>query len=546
MDGRSPGHGHGGALRRGAFACAAVALSLLLTDGCLGWDAEGVGPAPGGVGILVTNIDPDPRPDIVLVGYEPSSGTGTFRYRVGWNLGPDGKAATWSATAPFSVAGSGPNRIAGAAAIADIDTTSRPELVLMDYVAAGGRNTFSYRLGRNLTPAGAATAWDGWLPSVEEAGPPGVGAALVVTNLDANPRPEMIIVLYDAVGQKVRYKIGWNLRHDGSATRWNNSVSVDAHGLGGGRGLGAAIINLDDDPRPELIVATYDRRDGKFHFNVCWNLDAAGCDQRPGSPRGNPLSNVPGFGAEQAPAAGVAVVNLDDNPRPELLIMAYGAAEGAPAFHYRPIRDIGRAQRIQLVLNKVSALKEWPPTTAMHSGAAHGLESIFGRLGVEFRIAKAQDDVRDLGSCYSKPNLDHILSQRLPPAPSDPGTWPMSALFVTSYCDKSRGEALGMMFDHGQRRSVALFMKAFDTVHPDEAQRQRRVVRTLAHELGHAFCLYHEDADNLGTTIMTQEADLDPSAWGYAWNAPEFHRIYAYGRRFWSPGSGLGYFDCKP
>jgi hypothetical protein len=80
-----------------------------------------------------------------------------------------------------------------------------------------------------------------------------------------------------------------------------------------------------------------------------------------------------------------------------------------------------------------------------------------------------------------------------------------------------------------------------------------RRLRTAAHELGHAICLYHSDGDawratgpvsGTGRTIMNQTAVL-ASDWGYAWDAGSLHLAYERSKARWRPLSGFGFGNCK-
>jgi hypothetical protein len=115
----------------------------------------------------------------------------------------------------------------------------------------------------------------------------------------------------------------------------------------------------------------------------------------------------------------------------------------------------------------------------------------------------------------------------------------MYAVLVTCHVDG----ILGVMFDAAQRRGFAQFMNAFTS--------DDRRLRTAAHELGHAICLYHSDGDawrpggpiaGTGRTIMNQTAVL-AADWGYAWSANDLH--LAYDRSRWRPRSGVAFGTCK-
>jgi hypothetical protein len=80
---------------------------------------------------------------------------------------------------------------------------------------------------------------------------------------------------------------------------------------------------------------------------------------------------------------------------------------------------------------------------------------------------------------------------------------------------------LGIMWRTASRDGIAVFEDAFAA-----GLKEEKILRTTAHELGHALNLYHDDGDDrcsgldTGTTIMNQTGDLDANS-GYVWSAAE-------------------------
>src|SRR5918993_496687 len=81
----------------------------------------------------------------------------------------------------------------------------------------------------------------------------GQGADVVITNLDPDPRPDMILIAYDnpAQANNFRYKVGFNLDAAGVTANWVGFPQIDGVGWEG-QGAGAAITNLDGDARLEM------------------------------------------------------------------------------------------------------------------------------------------------------------------------------------------------------------------------------------------------------------------------------------------------------
>jgi hypothetical protein len=504
-------------------------------------EVQGVGWAGQGAGIEITNLDADPRPDLILMAYDNPPQANNFRYRVGRNVDANGVTADW--TAGFiRVDGVGWEGQGAGLAVTNLDADARPELVLMAYDAPAGANNFRYKIGWNLGPDGVASRWDAGFQMVPGVGWEGQGADLVVTNLDDDPRPDMILMAYDAPGgaNNFRYKVGWNLNAAGVAARWDAGFfMVDGVGWEG-QGAGMAVASLDADPRPELLLMAYDNpaRANDFRWKVGWNLDASGRAQRwdPG------FRVVPGLGWEGA-GAGLAVGNLDADPRPDLIFMAYDDPPQANNFRYVVRLNEAVAQNVWLEMDKLTAVA-WPPASAVRGGRSFTLPDIYRPLGFAIDVRQHEAAIADPlpGACFSDADLDNFRATRMnDPPPAGSTAWHMHAAIVDCHTDG----ILGIMYDTAQRRGFAVFMGAF-------GGDQARILRTTAHELGHALCLYHSDGDawrpggpatGQGRTIMNQTGQL-AGDWGYAWSAGSTHKVLDRSKRRWAPRSGFGFGVC--
>lgn len=504
-------------------------------------EVPGVGWEGQGAGIEITNLDADPRPDLILMAYDNPAQANNFRYRVGRNVDANGVTADWTA-GYIRVDGVGWEGQGAGLAVTNLDADARPELILMAYDAPAGANNFRYKIGWNLGPDGVASRWDAGFQMVPGVGWEGQGADLVVTNLDDDPRPDMILMAYDAPGgaNNFRYKVGWNLNAAGVAARWDAGFfMVDGVGWEG-QGAGMAVASLDADPRPELLLMAYDNpaRANDFRWKVGWNLDASGRAQRwdPG------FRVVPGLGWEGA-GAGLAVGNLDSDPRPDLIFMAYDDPPQANNFRYVVRLNEAVAQNVWLEMDKLTAVA-WPPASAVRGGRSFTLSDIYWPLGFAIDVRQHEAAIADPlpGACFSDADLDNFRATRMnDPPPAGSTAWHMHAAIVDCHTDG----ILGIMYDTAQRRGFAVFMGAF-------GGDQARILRTTAHELGHALCLYHSDGDawrpggpatGQGRTIMNQTGQL-AGDWGYAWSAGSTHKVLDRSKRRWAPRSGFGFGVC--
>ena len=267
-----------------------------------------------------------------------SEGANSFRYRVGKNLDSNG-VATGGWSGPIVVPGLGWEAQGAGMAVANLDSNRRPDLILMAYDSPSGPNNFRYKIGWNLNANGVAASWTDLAP-VPDLGWEGQGAAAVVGNFNGG-RPDSVFVAYDnPTGPNVfRYTIGWDVNTAGVATSWTHVPPVPGPGWEG-QGAGAALGNLDGDPRPDLVLMAYDDPAGanNFRYTIGWNLDAAGIatDWTTGP-------QLPGVGWE-GQGAGLAITCLDSDRRTDWIFMAYDAPAGPNGFRYQVVKNRLRQQ----------------------------------------------------------------------------------------------------------------------------------------------------------------------------------------------------------
>lgn len=293
----------------------------LQTDG-VGWEGQGAD-------IAFANLDGDARPDMILMAYDNPPKANNFRYKIGWNVNNSGAAKSW--TAYKQVGGVGEEGQGAGIAFVNLDSNTRPEMILMAYDNPAGANNFRYRIGWNINTNGDATSWS-TAKEVSGVGSEGQGASTVVGNIDNDPRPDMVLIAYDnpPKANQFRMRFGWNLDGNGNAKSWTDWRKVA--GMGDeGQGAGAALLNLNSNPRPDLVLLAYDNPSGanSFRYRVAYDLDTNGVPVA-----WSPYARVDGVGWE-GQGAGVAFANLDSNPRQEMVVMAYDNPPKANSFRYR-------------------------------------------------------------------------------------------------------------------------------------------------------------------------------------------------------------------
>lgn len=520
-----------------AAAMALTAASAAPTAAKHWIDIPGVGWEGAGASVVATNLDRDPRPDLILMANDaPASGVNRFRYRMGFNLDPSGIAETgspWEQISGVDVKGLG-----AGAAVADLNGNGRPELVLMAYGEAGGGHVFRYHVGYDLGEDGLSRSWTPIYYQVPGIGGPAEGADIVVTNLNDDPRPEFLVMAYADGKDKntFRYRVGFDVDPSGEASRWSEVMEVE--GVGGrGDGAGAAIVYRDVDPRPDLVFMAYDdaRAENGFRLRLGYNLDENGVATW--SPK---YLERRGFGW-RGQGAGLAVLNPALRERTQIALLAYDDPEGANTFRYN-ISAFGGVARLHIELDKVLQV-DWPVEEVTHDGRTVRLRDVFRAAGIEVQVARDKAFLNDEPYGWTDAELDALLEEEMDTPPADPREWHLYGAVLSNHVDGLGG----VMFDAQRRRGFAVFADA--PLNNPENDAGARMMRTLIHEVGHALCLKHTHGDASagtdrdGATIMNQGARL-AADWDFGWSAPSLHHFYDRAKTRWRPDGGPGFFQC--
>ncbi|HEX8532904.1 MAG TPA: Ig-like domain-containing protein [Allosphingosinicella sp.] len=213
----------------------------------------------------LTNLDADTKPDLLVAAYLKDGATAGFSYKVGWNLDATGTAASWST--PTAVSGVGDPSTGAGAGLINLDSDARPEMILAGYATYAGARQFLYRIGWNLTEAGAATSWTDWRV-VGGTVPAGRGVGLVVDDFNGNSRPDVLWLMHDTASDEFRYRLAHDLGSDAVPVSWTPLARVPGGGATS-EGAGAATVDLDGNGRKELLVLGYDGAGtSRFRYRV--------------------------------------------------------------------------------------------------------------------------------------------------------------------------------------------------------------------------------------------------------------------------------------
>lgn len=313
-------------------------LVLTATLGAQGYvQAPGLGSEASGAGITLTQLDADPRPDLLVMAHTRfvSPIGDRFTYRLCRNLSPDGVPAH---DGPMIIVPSvGAAEGAGITAV-DLDRNGRPELVLAGYVNQSGVRRFRYRVGRDLDANGNAGAWTGIVaaPIGDGRGNTTVDAGLAWGRIDDGVGADVVFAVCELVGTAnvIRYTIAFDLDNAGRAKSWAPLRTVSGFGSTAEAG-GCEVVDLDGNGRPELLLFACERTSGsnRMLYRIGWNLDATG-----GAQHWDPVRAVSGVGT-RAQGGGIAALDMGRGVEPEILLCAYDNPPGANSFRWRTLRD---------------------------------------------------------------------------------------------------------------------------------------------------------------------------------------------------------------
>lgn len=218
-------------------------------------------------------------------------------------------------------------------AMTNFDKNPRPDMVLMIYDTSQQPNRFRYKIGWNLDANGISKNWsdDKIIPGI---GWLTHGSGVAIAQLDNDPRPEMILMIYYYYEENpFRYKIGWNLDTQGVTTHWDKDYT-EIKGVGWyAGGADVLVAQLDNNPRPEMIFLAYD----SVHDQMNFFRYRVGWNLDKKGKAASWSNYIEGLGVGYAGnGAGIAIARMDDNPRPEFILAAYDYFPNQPSyFRYR-------------------------------------------------------------------------------------------------------------------------------------------------------------------------------------------------------------------
>ena|GEM_PF-966654 len=333
-----------------------------------------------GGGADIADLDGNGKLEILFSAVDNPDGVNRFWYMVGWDMNSFGQPASWSPIEKvwtdeyLNVETDG-----GGLAIADIDGNGYPDLLLMAVNDPDGANRFVYQIGFNivnrayvpLMPVqvqGTTVAFQGRMFYSESAGPlnlsadaklvwmvqaesdkgdltwsntvgspeiggENAGGGVDLGDIDGNGQQDLLLMgIDDPEGSNnFWYKIGWDLKPDGSPTRWSSTVGspVIGHYNDGG---GAALADINGNGKLDALLMGIDDPSGEnnFWYMIAWDLGSNGTPQSWSSIMASPSGL--GIGSTNA-GGGADIYDINANGKPDFVFMAVGTRY-TPYYYY--------------------------------------------------------------------------------------------------------------------------------------------------------------------------------------------------------------------
>jgi hypothetical protein len=233
--------------------------------------------------ITFGNINGVGSTDMVIGWVEELSGTGSnaIKYVIGFDMSSStGFPTSTSAirTLVSTNVGATTSGLGLALGSFNGDAGGRPDLIAVWVHDASGENTIYHQIGWDLTTAGAVGAGLSLrYPFATGVGFYTQGAGACLTNLDTNPKQDLIVAWADNPGgeNSIRYKVGYNVAGDGYIPTYGNTwTSQDTWTGGETAGVGLACGQIDGLAGPDLIIGWVDNPAGNNNafYRVGWNI----------------------------------------------------------------------------------------------------------------------------------------------------------------------------------------------------------------------------------------------------------------------------------
>lgn len=292
-----------------------------------------------GANIAVADLDKNGLPELIVLRVDhPTPGPNRGFYRVGQGLDAQGNmTGGWGPWIEIPQWNAHDNQGTGIA-VADFGNDGLGLIVFQIEHRVPGPNQGLYRVGRKLDAQGHVTGgWSNWQQVPGWVSWRDQGAAIAVTDMDGDGRPDLVIFHIDDFHtdnpnrpNKGFYRVGNGLTPDGLVNSWSDWFEVDWFSWFN-QGAGIALSDLDGNGRPELIVFQIDDppQENAGWIRVGWNLDLQGRVQD----GWGPWTKFDGWGSWEDQGGGFALASFGTG-RPKAVVFHVDHPPGLNAGRY--------------------------------------------------------------------------------------------------------------------------------------------------------------------------------------------------------------------
>jgi subtilisin family serine protease len=232
-----------------------------------------------GAGVALGDITRSGRLDLLVFHVDNPGGENHGYYRIGWDLDTNGDPQGWTDVIAVPGWFGAEDQGAGVA-LADLSGNGMLDLIVYHIDNPGGENHGYYRVGWNLDARGNVTGgWSPVMPIPGWFGAEDQGGGIAVADLNGSGRPDLVVFHIDnAAGENHGYfRVGRSLSVAGEVTNgWSDVRPIPGWFGSENQGGGIAAADIDGNGGQDLIVYHIDNPQGDNHgyYRIGWNMRA--------------------------------------------------------------------------------------------------------------------------------------------------------------------------------------------------------------------------------------------------------------------------------
>ena len=219
--------------------------------------------------VALADLDGDGASELIVFHIDHPSGGNHGYYRVGWGFDAAGNVSHWSGPVQIPGWFGNENQ-GGGIMVSDLDGDGRPELIVFHIDHPDRGNQGYYRIGWGLDAAGDVTGgWNAPVPIPGWFGNQNQGGGIAVAELNGDGRPELVVLHIDhpSGGNHAYYRIGWDLNLTDAFTVDDWYLPTDARTLNDNDwdlGGASALLLPPVDGLGEAMLVTSDKAGNVF------------------------------------------------------------------------------------------------------------------------------------------------------------------------------------------------------------------------------------------------------------------------------------------